>query len=358
MFTNIGASATNYKTNLGFVKWGIFGTLNYQSVNERFKASLGLRADASSYSSVTEKMWNHVSPRLSLSYRLAGGLNIGTNVSRYYQLAPLTALGYKNNAGDYVNKNLKYMRADQLSGGFNYTYKNTIELSIEGFYKRYGNMPQSVADGIPLMCKGDDYGVIGNELLTSTSKGQSYGLEFLGRWIIMRKLNVSTSFTLFKSKFDNSKGESVYSAWDSKYIFNLTGTYYFKKNWSVGAKLKSVGGAPYTPYDLDKTSLVEAWNASGKPYFDYSRYNTLRNPSYTQLDLRVDKIFYIKRYMLGFYIDIQNVTKSSFKRQDIPISNGAILNPSDPIEKQRYGLKEISQESSTMVPTLGVTFEF
>lgn len=348
----------NYETDLNFAKWGIFTNIDYVSPNERLKASLGVRADAASYASTMNKIYKQISPRLSLSYRLIGNLNASANIGRYYQLPPLTALGFKDNNGKYVNKELDYMQVDQLSGGFNWTIQNNIEISLEGFYKQYDKMPLSVEDGIPLMSKGDDYGIIGNEYLLPTSEGESYGAELLARWIVMRKVNVSSSFTLFKSKFKSAEDKSVASAWDNGYIFNIVGTYNLPKDWSVGAKIKSIGGAPYTPYDLDKSSLVEAWDAQGKPYFDYSQYNTKRNSSYTQLDLRVDKTFYLKKFMVGLYIDLQNITGSKFKNQDVVISTGNIINPEAPKEEQRYEMKSLKRVSSTMVPTIGATFEF
>ncbi len=219
-------------------------------------------------------------------------------------------------------------------------------------------MPLSVQDNIPLMSKGDDYGTIGNELLVSDAKGKSYGIELLGRWVVARKVNVLSSFTLFKSLFAKKGGKYMSSAWDNGYIFNLTGTYYLSRNWSIGAKVKSIGGAPFTPYDQNKSSLVLAWNASGKPYFDYSQYNTLRNPSYTQLDLRVDKTFYLKKYMLGLYLDMQNVTRSSFKNQDVIVSTGNIINPQDPVDQQHYEMKSLKRSSASIIPTIGVTVEF
>lgn len=347
----------NYDTDLNFTKWGIFSNTDYISSNERFKASLGIRADASSYSSNTNKLYKQISPRLSLSYRLINNLNASINVGRYFQLPPLTALGFKNNEGVYMNKELNYIEVNQLSGGFNYTFRDNIEISIEGFYKNYDKMPLSIEDGIPLMSKGDDYGVVGNEHLNSSSKGTSFGIELLARWILIHKLNVSSSFTLFKSQFKNKNHKSVASAWDNGYIFNLSGTYYLPKNWSIGAKIKSIGGAPYTPYDVDKSSLVSAWDASGKPYLDYSQYNVKRSSSYTQLDLRIDKTFFIKKFMIGLYFDIQNATKSSFKNPDVILSTGKIINPDAPISEQRYEMKTLKRSSSTMIPTIGVTFE-
>jgi len=104
--------------------------------------------------------------------------------------------------------------------------------------------------------------------------------------------------------------------------------------------------------------LVQAWNAQGRPYYDYSRYNSERLAGYAQLDIRIDKMFYFKRYMLGIYLDLQNVTMSKLKQQDILMSTGVIENPEAPIEAQRYVMKSIKQESGTLLPTLGVTFEF
>lgn len=349
---NVPINST-YNSKFNFWKYGIFGTADYRTTNEKFTASLGMRIDGASYSSITQKLLKQFSPRLSLSYRIVNDWSVGAHISRYYQLPPLTALGY-----NALTKELKYMRVSQVSGGVTYNHSNSIEVSVEGFYKRYSHMPMSVADGIPLMCKGDDYGTIGNEALVSTARGKSYGIEILGRWIIARKLNVSTSLTIFKSTFDNAKGEQLPSAWDNRYIFNITGTYYLPRNWSVGAKLKSIGGTPFTPYDVAKSSNVQEWNAAGQPYFDYSRYNSLRTSPYTQLDVRVDKIFYIKKCMLGFYIDIQNITKSAFKTQDIIVSTGIIENPEALPQDQRYKIKSLSSKSATIVPTLGVTFEF
>ena len=78
-------------------------------------------------------------------------------------------------------------------------------------------------------------------------------------------------------------------------------------------KVSCIGGAPYTPYDETKSSLVSAWDAQGKAYYDYSKYNKERPPCFAQVDVRVDKTFYLKHCMLGFYLDLQNITVSKLK---------------------------------------------
>lgn len=349
----------DYHTYLGMWRWGIFGTINYATTDERFTASLGVRTDANNFSSGMKGMGDQLSPRLSLSYRLTDGLYLSGNAGLYYQLPPYTGLGFKDNNGAWVNKYLRYMSVSQESLGLSWHPGNTFELSAEGFYKQYDKIPFSIADGIPLACKGNDYGVIGNEALSSTAQGRAYGIEILMKWLIAKKLNLASSFTLFKSEYRNNKqSEYIASAWDNQYIFNMSGTYNFPHNWSLGMKISCIGGAPYTPYDVEKSSLVTAWNAQGRPYYDYTKYNTGRLPAFGQLDVRVDKTFYLKRCMLGFYIDLQNVTNSKFKQPDILMSTGVIENPSAPMAEQRYKMKYITQKSGTLMPTLGITFEY
>ena len=354
------AQTFDYHTYLGIMRWGLFGTVNYTSIDERFTASLGLRADANNYSAAMKDLSDQLSPRLSLSYQLTEHWSLSGNAGLYYQLPPYTALGFKDNNGTYVNKyNLRYMKVSQESLGISWRKGDTFEVSVEGFYKDYDKIPLSVADGIPLTCKGNDYGVIGNELLTSTAQGRSYGAELLLKWLVAKKLNLASSFTLFKSEYRTDKeSEYIASAWDNRFIFNLRGTYNLPRHWSVGMKVSCIGGAPYTPYDADKSSLVTAWNAQGKPYYDYTRYNEERLPAFTQVDIRIDKTFYLKRCMLGFYIDLQNIAGSKLKQADVLMSTGVIKNPDAPIAEQRYVMKSLKQESGTLLPTLGITFEY
>ena len=170
----------DYHTYLGILRWGLFGTINYTSMDDRFTASLGLRADANDYSSTMKNLSDQLSPRLSLSYQLADHWFASGNAGLYYQLPAYTALGFKNNNGTFANKyNLRYMKVSEGSLGISWRKGDTFEASVEGFYKDYDKIPLSVADGIPLNCKGNDYGVVGNELLTSTAQGRSYGAEIL-----------------------------------------------------------------------------------------------------------------------------------------------------------------------------------
>lgn len=62
--------------------------------------------------------------------------------------------------------------------------------------------------------------------------------------------------------------------------------------------------------------------------------------------------------MLGFYIDLQNVTVSKLRQPDVLMSTGVVENPEAPLAEQRYRMKRIAQVSGTLLPTLGITVEF
>lgn len=358
VFTN-ALREYDYHTDLSLWRWGMFASVDYAAPDKSFTASMGVRTDGNSYSDKMKELWRQLSPRLSVSYRLIEGLTLSGHVGLYYQLPSYTALGFKGEEGEYVNRHLDYISVSQESLGLSWTPNENMELSVEGFYKLYGHMPFSLSDQIPLSCKGNDYGTIGNEALSSEAKGRSYGVELMFKWLLTQKLNLSSSLTIFKSEFkDGEQGSYVPSAWDNRFILNMSGTYNFPKHWSLGAKVSCIGGSPYTPYDVEKSSLVEAWNVQGRAYYDYSRYNQERLPVFGQLDVRVDKTFYLKKCMLGFYLDIQNITASKLRQPDALMSTGQIENPSAPLSEQRYVMKSIRQESGTLLPTLGITFEY
>ena len=347
-----------YQTRLGIVSYGLFCSADYISPNQRFTASLGLRADGSDYSAYVARPWHQLSPRGSVRYSLSERWSLSGSAGLYYQLPPLTALGYRLD-GKFVNHALRYLRVWQTNAGVEWRLRERLAVTLTGFYKGYGDIPLSLVDAIPLACKGNDYGVVGNEPLRSEAEGRAYGVEVLARWQIPGKIHLVGSFTYYRSEYNRGRATAYLpSAWDNRWLLNVSGSWDLPRNWCVGVRLSAIGGAPYTPYDEDKSSLVEAWDAQGRPYYDYSRYNSGRLEAFAQLDLRVDKVFYFRKWLLGLYVDLQNVTMSKLRQPDVLFATGEILNPEAPPSEQRYQMKRIEQVGGTLVPTLGVTIEF
>jgi hypothetical protein len=351
----------DYDTNLKIGKSGLFGQVSRSFLESKLDLSFGIRTDFNSYSSEMSNPLHQISPRLSASYALTEKLSLNASIGRYYQLPPYTALGYSTPSGELVNKdNLKYMIADHFVAGLELIPTESIQLTLEGFYKKYSQYPFSVLDSVPLSSKSADYGIFGDEALKSTSDGRAYGIELLGRFKEFKKINLVFSYTYVRSEFLDLNSRMIPSSWDNKHLFNLTATRRFNRNWDLGLKWRFVGGAPYTPYDVEKSSYKIAWDLQGQGYLDYSKFNSLRLKPFHQLDIRIDKQYFFNKWSLMLYADVQNVY--NFQAEQPPIlvretdSNGnPVTDPSNPL---KYSLKYLSNTTGTVLPTVGVIIEF
>lgn len=364
LFYTGGASAAvvDYDTNLKIGKYSTFGQISRSFAESRLSLSFGIRTDFNSYSSSMMNPLKHLSPRISASYALTDKLNLNLSTGRFYQLPPYTALGYSNPAGELLNRknDLRYIAADHYVAGFELLPSENIQFTVEGFYKNYTKYPFSVRDSVPLSSKSADYGIFGDEALVSTAMGRAYGVELLGRVREFNNINLVFSYTLVRSEFEDLAGRMIPSSWDNKHLFNLTGTRKFNRNWDIGFKWRFVGGAPYTPYDLEKSSFKAAWDLQGRAYLDYSKFNSARLKPFHQLDIRVDKQYYFNKWSLMLYVDIQNLYNHKADQPDLLIretdNNGnPVTDPSNPL---KYKMKYLKNESGTVLPTIGIIIEF
>lgn len=360
IFVGNEALNVNYNTFLTLGKFAASAQLSKNFVNDRLTLSAGLRTDFNTFSSRMANPFRQLSPRISANYVLTDKWALTANAGRYYQLPAYTTLGFKDNNGVLVNKqnNLDYIAVNHLIGGVQYIPRGDVFFSLEAFYKGYSRYPFSLRDSISLANKGANYGVLGDEPVVSTSNGRAYGFELVNRTKIRDKFNMILSYTFVRSEFEDRKGEYIPSSWDFRHIGVLTVTRNLPKNWIVGAKWRFDGGLPYTPFDLEKSSLIEAWDAQGQPYLDFKRLNQLRLDPYNQLDIRVDKKYFFDNWSLMFYLDIQNLYNYQAKGPDNYVrerdSNGTFITTDN---NTKYVLRPIPNTSGTVLPTIGVMVE-
>jgi len=366
LFINNSVSNLNYYTRIGLFGYQAFAQASKELMDERFKLSLGVNFAGLNYNQNMMNPLNQFSPRFSVSYVISQNIDLNANIGRYAQQPAYTTLGYKDASGLLVNQNenLHYTISNQAIAGIEYRPMDNMRLTVEGFYKQYKYYPLSVSDGLSIASKGTNYGEVGDEQIVSTGKGRAYGVEMLVRIIEMKKMNLTATYTFFRSEFTNSVGTYLPSSWDTKHLFNLIASYKFQKSWNVAIRWRFVGGAPYTP--IESVSANKAvWDISNQPLLDYSKFNSLRLPNSHQLDVRIDKEFYFKKWVLNVYTDIQNVY--NFKTQGAPIytnlsttpvkdANGNLiyLPKTDPSNPSNYVLRTIDNFAGTILPTIGI----
>jgi hypothetical protein len=349
----------SYISNFNLYKYGFSAQASKRFFNERLLTSLGLRSDANSYNDNMSNLVNQLSPRLSFSFNINNSTLLNAGVGRYFQLPAYTTLGYRDAENELVNaEGAKYIGANHINLGLEKRFSKEVLLSVEGFYKDYFQYPIDLQSGSSLANSGAGYEVAGAVPVGFEGSGRAVGFEVLNR-VNMKSFTLLASYTFVRSEFTNLEEELIPSSWDSKHLLTITGSKDFKKNWRAGFKWRFVGGLPYTPYDLDKSANVFAWNAIGQPYLDFNRLNGERFEPFHQLDFRVDKNFFFNRWSLMVYLDIQNAYNFQNKSQDFIVrerNEDGSFNTTD--NGTNYILNRIPNESGTILPTVGIMVKF
>ena len=356
------AIKNNFNSELTFNKFSLFAQAGWQLLNNKLVLSTGVRSDFSSYSHEMLNPLKQLSPRFSLSYTPFNKWSVNLNAGRYYQLPAYTVLGYRDSLGTLVNKtnNVKYIQSDHLVAGLEFNPNKFSKITIEGFYKTYNDYPFLLKDSISLANLGGDFGVVGNEEVTATSMGRSYGIEFFAQQKLSASVYGIISYTFFKSEFLDKTEKYRPSSWDNRHILNLVAGKRFHKNWEVGVKFRLLGGAPYTPYNVALSSKKAIWDITQQGVFDWDKLNEDRFPLSHTLDIRIDKKWFYTKASINLYLDIQNVYNFQTLGQPfLDVVQDSIGNPiSDSIDPTSYKIKLLENRNGNLLPSIGLMVEF
>ncbi len=295
----------NYTSPLpSFLRYGAFLQASKVFFGTKLGLSAGLRTDMNTFTSTGNDGLKTLSPRLSISYLLNEKWSLNASVGNYFKLAPYTVLGFANQSGQLVNKNAEYQSSKHAVLGLEYLVNDGLRFTLEGFYKKYDNVPISIQKGISLANLGSDFNVLGNEPVTTTGQGKAYGIEFFAQQKLTDRFFGVFSYTFYKSMYTGLDGNYVASSWDNRHLFSISWGYKFPRNWELGLKFRYQGGAPYTPYDpiASQANYVKL----GQGIFDYSQLNTLRLRGFHSSDVRIDKKYNFKHITLDLFMDVTN----------------------------------------------------
>ena len=345
----------NYNTDINLFKYGFSARAYKKFLNDKLGLAFGFRLDGNNYNDNTTNLFNQFSPRLSVSYDIDKKNRISAAAGRYFQNSSYVTLGYRDNNQILVNKdNAKYIGLDQYNLGIEHKFSDRIFLSVEGFYKKYFNYPINLTTGSSLANQEVYSSVYGAAIVDFMGDGEASGFEILNRWNY-DTFSLLASYTFVRSLFTNLSGKYVASAWDSKHLFTLTASKSLKKDWRIGLKWRYVGGLPYTPYDMEKSSQIDVWNINGGAYLNYDLLNENRLKAFHQLDIRIDKNYYFNKWTLMLYFDVQNAYNSQYKSRDYVIraknEDGSYKTQNN---GNNYILETYPNTSGTVLPTLGI----
>ena len=363
----------NYNTALEMFRYGGFLQINRRAFGDKLSLTAGARIDGNSFTENGNKLQNTFAPRLAATLSITPEFNASFSLGRYYKLLPYTVLGYQED-NLYVNKKSEYTQSDHIVSGFEWLPSNSLRITLEGFFKRYSYYPVSINNNISLANLGGDFGVLGNERISSNGRGKTYGAEFMLQKRLTSHIYGILAYTYYYSLFTGSDPQTyIPSAWDNRQLLSFTGGYKFSRNWEFGLRFRYQGTTPATPFDLDKS--LENYPFTNQPILDYKQINSDRLTAFNAADLRLDKKWNFKNATLDLFLDIQNVYNSKNPTQPgltlrrnpdntIATTTGEPYNPGTFGDPQALNNRQsaipvvLSNTSGSILPSIGFIIEF
>ncbi len=282
------------KTDLNTLK--VFAGVNFTTslFGGKLILNTGARLDYFQY-------MNHglaVSPRLGALFKISENTNLTANAGIYFQ-AP--------EAGWLViytaNRDLKYIRADEVIIGAEHFIGSNIKISAETYLKQYHNYPVSLYNPNYVFIN-NGVALYPNFLDEAVSAGKGYYMGF--DLTVQQKNNGNGLYWTFSYSYSHSKflalvGNYQPVEFDPGNQINVTAGYKFNDGFSLSSHFKYAGGLPYTPYD------IELSKEHGRGIFIQDYYNKARLPEYVRWDIRAEQLIHPWGSELTLYLEVLNV---------------------------------------------------
>ncbi|MCB9566653.1 MAG: TonB-dependent receptor [Myxococcales bacterium] len=231
-------------------------------------------------------------PRLLVRERLNDRWTLRQNVGLYHQppSAPIPIPGFESFGFERgLQRNL------QGSMGYELKLGDQVILTQDAYVGRLGNLQDyDIAAAL-------NSSVLEVEDLVTQVNGWAYGLETMLRLAPSMRLFGWAAYTLSRSTRDFSVGGSAPSNWDQRHILNVVLGYRIGRKWSFGGRVHVHSGRPYTAQIGDQ-SYAEALTQNR---------NNRRLQPFFQLDVRLERRWIFRTWMLAAMLDVINSTYAS-----------------------------------------------
>ena len=275
---------TSQRFDIGNV--GAFAELAWKP-RESVTITGGLRFDY--YSSIPLPSFD---PRLTGRFQLARYTLLKVGVGLYSQ--PPAAIDF--NAA-YGNPELRPEKAIHTSVSVEQGLWRGLQLEVGGFYKHLYDL------AAPSSEHTIRNGIAAPERVASIGVGRIYGGELLLRQQLSKYLFGWVSYTLMRSQRRDCRGCALRTFdFDQTHVLIVAAHAYLPRGFEVGLRFRYITGYPQTrPYGGFYDADADVYNAAQGPV------NTGRLASFHSLDLRADKTFVFKKWVLKVYVDVTNV---------------------------------------------------
>ena len=225
-------------------------------------------------------------PRASLRYIVSNSASVKLSYNRMRQYIQMLSNTVAINPTDVWKLSDAYVKpqvGDQISLGFyQYLKGNTIETSVETYYKQTENLTDYKNGAVLLMNHNLETDV-------TNAFGKAYGVEVMVKKV-NGKLNgwvsyaYSRSFIRTKGTFEDetvNKGNYYPANHDKPHAVNFIGNYKFSRRFNLSLNVIYSTGRPIT-------LPVARYEVDGTPRIFYSDRNQYRVPDYFRTDISIN----------------------------------------------------------------------
>lgn len=141
----------------------------------------------------------------------------------------------------------------------------------------------------------------GGEATVNAGKGRIYGVEVHGKLQPTARMFGFVSYTLSRSqRNDHGDGWRLFD-YDQTHILTVASGYRLGRGWDLSGTFRLTSGNPGTPI------VGSVYHANSDFYAPvYGATNSIRDPLFQRLDVRVEKSWKFQAWQLATYLDLQN----------------------------------------------------
>jgi len=270
--------------------------------------------------------------RLSGRYELTEGHTAKAAVGTYSQSPEPLGMSIHEVSG---NPDLPATKATHYVAGYEWQISDLLGLDAQTYF----NNMWDVARSYDSRTDYDPAREIQRRYF-SDGRDRTYGLELMLRHQRSEKFFGWVSYTLSRSEtYSKFEGKYILSSRDEPHHLQLLGSWRFKNDLDFGVRTRLVSGKPTSPI----IGTIE--NESNKGISPvYGERNSTRQDPFFQVDLRLDKKVIYTKWILTYYVDMQNVLWPIYRSPELTYYN--------------YNYTEKQKISMIPMVSMGVKAEF
>ena len=238
------------------------------------------------------------------------------------------------------NPNLPAEKGSQYVLGYEWQATDLVNADVQVYYNRQWDLARTPTAADLAADPTDVEKYYGDGL------GRMYGLEVMIRHDQGKHFFGWIAYSLSRSErynFDEQKWD-LFSK-DETHNLQLVGSFRFKGNRELGARVRYVTGDPTTP-----VLGVKWFDATSRSYVPlYGATNSARMDPFFSLDMRYERKFIFKNWIWDIYLDVTNLSNLFGYGYKSPETGGYFWN---------YDYTEKQFISDITRPALGIEFQF